>query len=121
MSSVYIYVSLSPEVIINVFKNDFAALRHMCSESAPCDEDMICAIDNTTKTTGYRNSNSNFPQPPMRLCLCDEAKGLMEDTKDNSCNGMSKNSYSFIKYKSPYMNRTHTTLFRHVTRIKCEK
>lgn len=60
-------------------------------DNSQCEEDMICSIDNATKTsTGFnRNSNTNFPQPQVKVCLCDEANGIVED-KYNSCNGTSK-------------------------------
>lgn len=64
------------------------ALRHMCMDNSQCDEDLICMADNSTKPTSFnRNSNSNFPQPQVKLCLCDEANGFVEDLKYNSCNG----------------------------------
>lgn len=60
-------------------------------DTSQCDEDMICMADNSTKTTGFnRNSNTNFPQPQSKICLCDEANGIVEDVKYNSCNGTSK-------------------------------
>lgn len=60
-------------------------------DNSQCDEDLVCATDNSTKTTGFnRNTNTNFPQPQVKVCLCDEANNFVEDVKYNSCNGTSK-------------------------------
>lgn len=79
-------------------------------DSNQCEDDMVCAIDNSTKTTGFnRNTNTNFPQPQVKLCLCDEANGVVEDVKDNSCNGTSKKSFSLINKRTPYITLHHHT------------
>ncbi|KAJ6638600.1 hypothetical protein Bhyg_11337 [Pseudolycoriella hygida] len=63
-------------------------LHHLCTDNSQCEEDMICGMENATKTTGFnRNSNTNFPQPQNKVCLCDEANGIVEEVKYHSCNG----------------------------------
>lgn len=59
-------------------------LRHLCNDDKQCDDDLICSVDNATKSTGFnRNPSSSAP----KICLCDEENGYSEDVEDNNCNG----------------------------------
>lgn len=62
------------------------SLRHMCVDTNQCEDEMVCAADNSTKSTGF-NRNSNSGPPAAKICLCDEENGFTEDVQDNRCNG----------------------------------
>lgn len=54
----------------------------MCNAEDQCDEGMICASDNSTRSQvalGFRGTSP-------KLCLCDENEGYTED--NNECSGM---------------------------------
>lgn len=64
-------------------------LRHKCSRDEDCEDFMVCSenatmphrtiIASISKDTKYANKE--------RLCLCDEARGYMENIVENHCNG----------------------------------
>lgn len=69
-------------------------LRHLCTDDKQCDDELICGMDNATKSTGFnRNPQTQAP----KICLCDEDNGYTEDVEDNNCNGKHK-IHSFFLY-----------------------
>lgn len=55
----------------------------MCIDSEECGDELVCSVDNSTKTTGI-NKNTN---PTQKICLCAEENGFVEDKEDNACSG----------------------------------
>lgn len=78
-------------------------LRHQCTDSNQCDDDLICGVDNATKSTGFNRNPS--PQLSAKVCLCDEENGYTEDVEDNACNGNENSNISSkysLKRKKPF-------------------
>lgn len=74
--TLFFFLSLISDLILE--------LRHLCNDDKQCDDDLICGVDNATKSTGFnRNPSSSAP----KICLCDEENGYSEDVEDNNCNG----------------------------------
>uniref|UniRef100_A0A1L8D9U6 Uncharacterized protein n=2 Tax=Nyssomyia neivai TaxID=330878 RepID=A0A1L8D9U6_9DIPT len=64
----------------------FKGLRHMCSDNNQCEEGMLCAVENSTKTTALGNKVSSTADQ-QKLCLCDEDAGFSESIRNNNCSG----------------------------------
>lgn len=81
----YLYLFFFCETLLLKFYICFAELRHLCVDSEQCDIEMICVVENATKSTGFgRNPNA---VSATKICLCDEENGYKEDVEDNRCNG----------------------------------
>ncbi|XP_049536973.1 uncharacterized protein LOC125951891 [Anopheles darlingi] len=74
----------------------YKGLRHLCMESAQCDYGMMCAIENTTKTTTTLVMSKTFPISNMlngngnssyKVCLCDEEADFFENKHERHCSG----------------------------------
>ncbi|XP_055699605.1 uncharacterized protein LOC129799603 [Phlebotomus papatasi] len=65
----------------------FKGLRHMCSDVKECEEGMLCAVENSTKTTALGTKVPSSTADQQKLCLCDEDNGYSESPRNNNCSG----------------------------------
>ncbi|XP_059610413.1 uncharacterized protein LOC132257497 [Phlebotomus argentipes] len=65
----------------------FKGLRHMCADTNQCDEGMLCAVENSTKTTALGSKVPTSAGDQQKVCLCDEDAGYSESPRNNNCSG----------------------------------
>lgn len=67
-------------------------LRHKCSSTNDCEPNMVCTMENANRTIGV----AKFMSSKVKLCLCDNENGYVENAIDSICSGATLQAISNI-------------------------